>query len=171
MGASVGSDVGEVVRMQERKQETQAKDLGRRIERAYGEAYPELDPAEARHRARNLTQVLAGVIDLSERLGQPGEITQVELAETLVYWCISNTYLEDLREGKRDPLICDPSSPGITQAEIDLLVRQLAATAADMLLAIDVLREDERLLAAFVKGTVAMEGHGLEADRSGGAKR
>lgn len=167
MGAPAVSDCSKVVMMQDRKEESQALDLGRRLEEAYREAYPGLEPARARHKARNLTQILAGVIDISERLGQPGEITQAEIAAALVYWCASNTYLEELREGRRDPALCDPASPGISAEEAELILSEFSANAADMLLAMDVLRQDERLLAAFVRGTAALGAPGLATGRTG----
>ncbi len=152
--------------MSDGKKQIQAADLGEMLEEAYRSAYPELEPGEARHRARNLTQIVTGVINVSERIGEPGEISQPELARALIYWCTSNTYLEDLREGRRDPAICDPSSPGISGREIDRITTELSVTAAEMLVAIDVLRQDDRLLAAFVKGTAALGPPGLEADGS-----
>lgn len=133
------------------------------LQQAYSEAYPELDAGDARHRARNLAQVITGVVAISERLGEPGGITQAELAGALIYWCVSNSYLEDLAAGGRDPALGGLDVPGVTVPELERIRSDLAAAAADILLAIDVLRRDPGMLAAFVKGTLALREGGREA--------
>jgi hypothetical protein len=146
----------------EKERQLRLDELRDRLEEAFIKAYPEVPPNEARHMARNLTQVIIGVVDIGEKVGAAGDITHMDLANTLVYWCIVNTHLE-IRDGKRNT--AGSSSVSLSDQETQRLLSELVARAADMLIGLEVLSKTPEHYNAFIIGSVALGASNWERDR------
>jgi hypothetical protein len=138
------------------QRETSAR-IGARLVEAFLTAYPELSEEAARHAARNLAQVISGTIDIGRKAGGSEEVTHMDLANTLVYWCATGGSPEgeapEHGRGAEGTATWGESRGG------------LAARAADLMLALEVLSEEPELLAAFIRGTSALGTSGWERDR------
>ena len=82
-------------------------ELREKLEQAFEKAYPDITVDDARHMARNLTQVITGTIDIGERVGASGDVSHMDVANAFVYWSMCNTYLEDIHKGKRNADLTD----------------------------------------------------------------
>lgn len=139
-------------------------ELDARIESAFEEAYPELDPDESQHMAKNFIQVVRGIIDIGERLGS-GEPTHMDEANSIVYWCIANTALEDLLKSGWNAEKITPSGGRITEEEMSRLLNEFAARIGDWLIGMEVLKRDPELYDVFVSGAVALGADEYERNR------
>ncbi len=139
---------------EERKPKT--FELAEKLLEAFVDAYPDMPASDARHAARNLTQVLAGVIDIGEKAGGEGDMTHMDAANAFAYWCVTGTYLEEIHNGRRDSGLADPSSPHLTDEEMRKLTGQFAMRAADMMLCFEVLSGYPEMRKAFITGTIAL---------------
>lgn len=128
---------------------------------AFLRAYPELAPDSLQHTVRNFIQVLSGIIDFADRKGLScdGEVTQLELANCLVFWCIANSHLEDYFENGHSA-----RSGPIPEGEVAALMKEFTTRAADWLVGMEALKTDPRLFCAFVKGSADL-GADWVADR------
>ena len=122
--------------------ETSAR-IGARLVEAFLEAYPELSEEAAKHAAGNLAQVISGTIDIGRKADGGVEVMHMDLANALVFWCAT----------------------GAGGAGTGCESREMAARAADLMLALDVLSEEPELLAAFIRGTSTLGTSGWERDR------
>jgi hypothetical protein len=130
---------------------------------AFRRAYPEVSAGSVEHMARNFTQVVSGVIDIGRRARDvaEAEVSHMDLANCLVYWCIANSHLEDFfpREG-------EPEAAGqISASEARLLLEEFSARIADWLVGIEALKDHPGLIESFVKGTRVMGTEDWERDR------
>lgn len=131
--------------------------IGAKLLEAFLDAYPELSEEAARHAARNLAQVISGTIDIGRKTGGSGEVSHMDLANALVYWCGTGGSLEGYKRA---------SGGGAEEAGTECEGAEgLAARAADLILALDVLSEEPELLAAFIRGTNTLGTSGWERDR------
>ncbi|MFH1833539.1 MAG: hypothetical protein ABH877_00825 [bacterium] len=147
-----------------RGEEPELHDLEERLLQAFEEAYPEVEKGERSHMARNFIQVMQGIIDFGERLGLEGEVTHMDIANGLVYWCFANTSLEDISSGK-DSGGGPATGAHITEREMQELISECQARVADWLIGLEVLRDEPELYRKFVKGAVALGAVGWERDR------
>lgn len=152
-------------KMPEEESKSKTFELAENLLVAFVDAYPDMPANEARHVARNLAQVLTGVIDIGEKLDGEGEMTHMDMANVFVYWCVTSTYLEDIHEGRRDSELADPSSPRLTDEEMRKLTGQFAARAADMMICFEVLTGYPEMRKAFVRGTIALGASDWERNR------
>jgi len=137
---------------------------------AFLKAYPDLSADRAVHMARNLAQVITGVIDIGEKLDNGFDITHMDVANTFVYWCVANTYLEDIHAEKESPPSGEEADDGNkhprpTGQEMRKLLNGFVARAADMLLGMEVLAKNQELYKAFVRGSVGLFASSWERDR------
>jgi len=67
-------------------------------------AYPDVPDWRAEHIARNFSQIVSGVISVGKRLPveETGETSHMDMVNSIVFWCVANTHLEDFLE-KPDP--------------------------------------------------------------------
>lgn len=139
-------------------------DLGEELQKAFSDAYPELPAEKARHMARNLAQVVAGVIDIGMRIEDAG-ITHMDVANTVIYWCVTNSYLEDIASGRREPGPTGAGAEGLSEEEMSRLMREFAARAADILVCLEVLSRHPDLYRAFIRGSLSIGASSWEGDR------
>ena len=137
---------------------------------AFIKAYPDLSADRAAHMARNLAQVITGVIDIGEKLDNGSDITHMDIANTFVYWCVANTYLEDIHADKESHPAREEADDGIkhprpTGQEMRKLLNGFVARAADMLIGMEVLARDQELYDAFIRGSVGLFASSWERDR------
>lgn len=140
--------------MTDSERELEPVDLGEELARAFLDAYPELPPEELRHMARNLTQVIVGVVDIGMKTPAAGDISHMDRANTFVYWCLAGTRLEGLIAGD-----------GEAGPDASALTGELAARSADLLLCEEVLSRYPVMEEAFVRGTVSLMGQTWERNR------
>ena len=124
---------------------------------AFLAAYPELSDDAAKHAARNMAQVISGTIDIGRKAGAGGEVTHMDVANALVYWCVTGASPEARLEAPEG----GEGSAGTGSIDRE----ELAARAADFMLALDVLSVEPELLAAFIHGTSALGTSRWERDR------
>lgn len=137
---------------------------------AFIKAYPDLSAERASHMARNLAQVITGVIDIGEKLDNGSDITHMDVANTFVYWCVANTYLEEIHAEKESRPAGEEEDDGNKQPrptgpEMRKLLDGFVARAADMLLGMEVLARNQELYEAFVRGSVGLFASSWERDR------
>lgn len=135
------------------------------IVRAFNKAYPDVEESRIEHMARNFVQVVGGVIDIGERMpcGEVDQISHMDIANSMVFWCIMNTRLEEFIES--DGGKCDSASPLIPAADAELLRKEFAARIADWLAGIEALKSDPVMYEAFIRGTLAMGTAHWQRDR------
>jgi hypothetical protein len=129
-------------------------ELGAELEDAFLRAYPDMPEERARHLARNLTQVIAGVIDIGARVSGTVELTHMDTANALVYWCTTGGYLEEVAAGRLEGAV-----------EPERLTRELSARVADLLICIEVLSGHPSTYEAFIRGSIALGTSGWERER------
>lgn len=149
--------------MPERDEELE--ELDRRVNEAFQEAYPEVPADHIKHMSRNFTQVIRGILEIGKRIGGEGGITHMDLANSFVYWCVANTYLEDLSHGEWNPILEDPGIARISEEEMEKLRGEFVARAADWMLGMEILRQDEELYRTFIKGAIALGASDWETNR------
>jgi hypothetical protein len=140
------------------------------LTKAFIEAYPDLPPDKATHMARNLAQVIIGVIEIGEKVGNGSDITHMDVANTFVYWCVANTYLEDLYSGKehdppREEKKCGSDHERPSDQEMKKLLSGFVARAADLFIGMEVLAKNQVLYESFIKGSVGLFASSWERDR------
>jgi hypothetical protein len=127
---------------------------------AFERAYPGRDAAALEHSVRNFSQVVSGIVDLAARRGLDSgeEVTLPEFASSMVAWCVANSRLEDyFEDGDGHAARSGP----IPADEVEGLMSEIVARAADWLIGIEALKSERVLYSAFVKGSAA-----LSADRA-----
>lgn len=137
---------------------------------AFARAYPDMSAERAAHMARNLAQVITGVIDIGEKLDNGSEITHMDIANTFVYWCVANTYLEDIHESSESQPARGEGENGSKHPrpddqEMRKLLNGFVARAADMFIGMEVLARNQELYDAFVRGSVGLFASSWERDR------
>lgn len=134
------------------------------VTRAFADAYPGVDIDKCEHMARNFAQVIGGVIDVGRRLGadgQAGELTHMDQANCMVYWCILNTHLEDYFESDGNARDITP----ISEESASRLTREFSARVSDWLAGIEALKQEPVLYEAFIRGSIFMGTSDWERDR------
>jgi hypothetical protein len=133
---------------------------------AFEEAYPDVPDWRAEHIARNFSQIqiVSGVISVGKRLPveETGETSHMDMVNSIVFWCVANTHLEDFLE-KPDPRPDDECV--IPAADAQLLMHEFCARIGDWLAGLEALKADRGLYEAFIKGAVALGGQNWERDR------
>ena len=150
------------LQMGEQKGSKKKVHLNARLVESFREAYPELAPEEAEHAANNMAQIVSGVISIGEKTDPEWDIKHVDVANALVYWCVSGTPLEKLLKietGNEDNSAAFDLESATEARGI------LVARAADFLLALGVLSEEPDLFSAFIKGSVSLGTSDWQADR------
>lgn len=140
-------------------------ELREKLEQAFEKAYPDIPVDDARHMARNLTQVITGTIDIGEKVGASGDVSHMDVANAFVYWSMCNTYLEDIHKGKRNAELTDVESPSLSDGEMYALTDEFVARTADLLLGLEVLAEYPEMYRAFIRGSVALGASHWERSR------
>ena len=125
-------------------------ELDKRITSAFKEAYPDVPPGELKHMARNFTQVVNGIIDIGRKVGGDRECSHMDVANSFVYWCVANTYLDDLCGGEWDPALEESRGARISPEEKMKLMREVVARTADWLLGMEILKRDPELYDTFI---------------------
>lgn len=127
------------------------------MEELFSSAYPDLDSKTAMHKARNITQVITGTIELGARTaGTDTPIRHMDVANVLAYWVIGNTYLDNLHTGDRNPELGDVNSPTVSDGEMAELYKEFSARIADFLLGLRLLEQYSKTFEAFVRGSMAI---------------
>ena len=137
---------------------------------AFMEAYPDMPETDAKHSARNLAQVISGVIDIGERAAVADEITHMDVANAFVYWCVANTELEAFFKGANHDSAGARGAeikgrPAQDQEDMEKLLDEFVAMAADMLIGLQVLSESTDLYRAFVRGSAVIGAYNREKNR------
>ena len=134
------------------------EELEQRVVNAFREAYPGIEEGKLVHMARNFTQVLNGIVSIGEMAGDgAAEPSHMDVANGLVFSCVSSTYLEELQQGEWNPALEDPSIARISEAEMQRLQNEIVARVADWLIGLEVLREaDPETYRRFIMGAVAL---------------
>jgi len=140
-------------------------ELDDRIDSAFQEAYPDVPLDELKHMARNFTQVVNGIVDIGRKVGSEAKHSHMDVANSLIYWCVSSTRLEDLCSGEWDPALEDPGIARISPREKSMLMGEFVARVADWLLGMEVLREFPELYNTFINGAIALGTEGWEKNR------
>ncbi|MBN2167988.1 MAG: hypothetical protein JW738_01990 [Actinobacteria bacterium] len=139
--------------------------LNERLTDAFYEAYPDVPDKNVEHMVRNFIQVVNGIMEVGDKVQGDEELVHMDVANSLVYWCVTNTSLEEFiesgsGEGDRgEPRTC------LNKEETEHLVKEFAARTADWLIGLEVLREDPVLFKRFVKGALAFGAAGWERNR------
>jgi len=141
------------------------RELEERVMSAFRSAYPQVPGEQLDHMARNFTQIVSGIINIGERIGERTEYSQMDIANGLVYACFANTYLEELHSGQHDPALAGPSGSRISDEEMKRLLSECVARVADWLLGMEILREDPELFSKFVIGAVMLGARDWERNR------
>ncbi|MDD5748803.1 MAG: hypothetical protein PHP64_07155 [Actinomycetota bacterium] len=132
---------------------------------AFRRAYPDIEEREIIHMSRNFTQVVQGIIEIGERVGAGGsEVTQMDIANGLVYWCVANTSLEDIFT-KRGPVEIEGSLTAIDQETLKKILSECVARVADWLIGLEVLRKKPELYEKFIRGAVTLGASDWERNR------
>ncbi|MHB8895237.1 MAG: hypothetical protein ACYC99_08710 [Candidatus Geothermincolia bacterium] len=133
---------------------------------AFEKAYPDVSHSRIEHMARNFVQVVGGVIDIGSRVptNADGTLTHMDVANSMVFWCIANTRLEEFCENgvKRGE---EGRRPVIPAEDADLLRREFAARIADWLAGMEALKADPETYASFIRGTLAIGTRDWETNR------
>ena len=124
---------------------------------AFSRAYPDVPTERIQHMARNFVQVVSGMIDIGRRVGREGNghLSHMDIANSMVFWCISNTRLEDFCEGSGRTRRAD-STPVISEEEARLLQREFSARVADWLVGVEALKGETDLYESFIRGSLAL---------------
>lgn len=132
---------------------------------AFEEAYPDVPLDDLHHIAKNFIQVVRGVINIGQKMGGDLSPTHMDVANSMVYWCVMNTRLEDMQRGDPDRGIEDPGVSRISETDMVRLKAEFVARTADWLLGMEVLRGDPELYETFIKGAAALGAEGWERNR------
>lgn len=151
--------------MPEEPRDPTLDELDERIDSAFREAYPDLSPEERKHMSRNFTQVVNGIVSIGRQVGSEAKHSHMDVANSLIYWCVASTRLEDLCKGEWDPALEDPGIARISPREMSMLMEEFVARVADWLLGMEVLREFPELYNTFINGAVALGTEGWEKNR------
>ena len=122
---------------------------------AFKRAYPGRDAAALEHSVRNFSQVVSGIVDLAVKRGLDSgeEVTPTELANSMVVWCVANSRLEDyFEDGDGHAARSGP----IPADEVEGLMSEIVARAADWLIGIEALKSEPVLYSAFIKGSATL---------------
>jgi len=137
---------------------------------AFLQAYPDIPSCDAKHSARNLAQVISGVVDIGDRT-EAEETTHMDAANAFVYWCVANTELEPFFKGTNNgsesargslvdsPLVYDRQA-------MEELLDGFVARAADMMIGLQVLSENPDLFRSFVRGSAVIGAYHREKNRA-----
>ena len=139
--------------------------LNERIGEAFREAYPDVPGNKVDHMARNFIQVVNGIIDVGEKVTGKEEATHMDIANSLVYWCIANTSLEEYLGEDSDQNEEGKTLAGLSEQDTARLFREFAARTADWLIGMDVLRDNPRLFDCFIRGALAFGAGDWEDNR------
>lgn len=151
--------------MPEEPRDPTLDELDERISSAFQDAYPDVSQEERKHMSRNFTQVVNGIVDIGRKVGSEAKHSHMDVANSLIYWCVASTRLEDLCNGEWDPALEDPGIARISPREMSMLMGEFVARVADWLLGMEVLREFPELYNTFINGAVALGTEGWEKNR------
>lgn len=151
--------------MTEEQRELTLDELEERVISAFRKAYPDVSADDCKHMARNFTQVVNGIIAIGGKMGGEEEYTHMDVANSLVYWCIDNTRFDELCAGRWDSALEDPGIARISPDEKSMLMEEFVARAADWILGMEILREFPRTYGTFIRGAVALGADGWERNR------
>ncbi|MBN1289186.1 MAG: hypothetical protein JXA49_06080 [Actinobacteria bacterium] len=139
--------------------------LNERLTDAFYEAYPDVQDKNIEHMVRNFIQVVNGIMDVGEKVQDNGEIVHMDVANSLVYWCVTNTSLEEFIESGSSKNYRDEQRTHLNKEETEHLIKEFVARTADWLIGLEVLKEDPVLFKRFVKGALAFGADGWERNR------
>jgi hypothetical protein len=129
---------------------------------AFARAYPDVPPESVEHMARNFAQVIGGVVDIGRRAeGSTDDVSHMDIANSMVFWCVANTHLEDFFESEDE----ETGPACIPGADVENLLREFAARTGDWLAGMEALKDEPELLRSFVKGSMTMGTAQWERDR------
>lgn len=133
---------------------------------AFSDAYPGVEKGKLEHMSRNFVQVVQGIIEIGGKVASQDEgITQMDIANGLVYWCVASTSLEDFFSGKYHR-VEGGERVGLNEAEVRAILGECVARVSDWLLGLEVLKSHPEIFRKFVKGAVALGASDWERDRS-----
>jgi hypothetical protein len=100
---------------------------------------------------------VGGVIDVGARTRQDitEKPTHMDMVNSIAFWCVAKTRLEDFIERPGSP---SSGERVIPTAEADLLFREVCARIADWSAGLEALKTRPELYDAFIKGSLAMSG-------------
>jgi hypothetical protein len=159
------------VELVEESDSSARNELRENLIKAFTEAYPDMPEDDARHSARNLAQVISGVIDIGQRTAPDYEVTHMDVANAFIYWLVANTDLEGFFKGSNNGSdngrkAAADSQPIHDQEEMEKLFDEVVARAADMLIGMEVLSENSGLYQDFVRGSAAIGAYQREKSRA-----
>lgn len=154
----------------ERSEKAARSEFREKLVEAFLQAYPDIPEDEAKHSARNLAQVISGVVDIGDRTAAD-EITHMDAANAFVYWCVANTELETFFKGTNNGSDGARGSVANGQLmhdweEMEELLDGFVARAADMLIGMQVLSENLDLYRAFIRGSAVIGAYHREKNRA-----
>ncbi len=158
------------VGLTEQSENEARKEFREKLIEAFVGAYPDMHEDDARHSARNLAQVLSGVVDIGEKAAAADEITHMDVANAFVYWCVANTELEAFFKrtnngsaSAREAVAKDRPTQG--PEDMEKLLDEFVARAADLLIGLQVLSESSELYQDFVRGSAVIGAYKREKNR------
>lgn len=140
------------------------EELYERIIKEFRYAYPDISKDESDHIARNFIQVITGILSVGEKCDNGKKPSQMDIANSTVYWCVANTTLEDYLNDDEDAETGDPSK-GIAPDEMDDMTKEFVARISDWLIGLKVLQEDPDLFRVFISGALAFGASKWEKSR------
>lgn len=156
--------------MTEESEKAARNEFREKLVEAFLQAYPDIPEDEAKHSARNMAQVISGVVDIGDRTAAD-VVSHMDAANAFVYWCVANTELETFFKGTNNG-----SSGGNGSAaddrlmhdreEMEELLDGFVARAADMLIGLRVLSENPDLYQAFIRGSAVIGAYHREKNRA-----
>lgn len=149
--------------MAERKE---TPELNERMIKAFRDAYPDVSVEDVEHAARNFIQVVNGILSVGEKSKASEKPSHMDVANSLIFWCIANTSLEDYLECDGGETASGPKVARLTVEEMDELVKEFVARTADWLIGLEVMREDPELFNVFIKGALSFGAGEWERNRA-----
>lgn len=139
--------------------------LNEQLTDAFYEAYPDVPDNAVEHMARNFIQVINGIMDVGEKVQGDEELYHMDIANSLVYWCVTNTSLEDFVDSGKDEVGGEEAKGKLSKEDADQLVKEFAARTSDWLIGLSVLQGEPELFKRFIKGALAFGADGWERNR------
>ena len=132
---------------------------------AFEKAYPDVERDKIAHISRNFTQVIQGILDISKRLHlDDSEVSHMDVANGMVYWCVASTSLEDVLSGKEGDIGEGENIP-LGEETIKRIMSECSARIADWILGLEVLKKRPELFRRFVRAAVMLGAADWETNR------
>lgn len=136
-----------------------------RVIKEFRDAYPDVPIDKVEHIARNFIQVVTGILSVGEKCDNGEMPSQMEIANSTIYWCVANTALEDYLGVDSGVATGDSLKGRITEDEMDSLIKEFVARIADWSIGLKVLQEDPDLFRVFIRGALAFGARNWEQNR------